>query len=93
MKVWEIMAKMKGLTDIQVDLDAYLEDGVLSAGIEAEVFKPLLGVRQAGRFDVRVTWPGRTGREGHEVREVREEPFRLLRITKEANRNIVKPTR
>ncbi|KAL2059364.1 hypothetical protein ABVK25_000657 [Lepraria finkii] len=90
MKVWEIMAKMTGLTDIQVDLDAYLEDGVLSAGIEAEVFKPLLGVRQAGRFDVRVTWPGRTGREGHEVRE---EPFRLMRITKEANRNIVKPTR
>ena len=90
MKVWEIMARMRGLTDIQVDLDAYLEDGVLSAGIEAEVFKPLLAVRQAGRFDVRVTWPGRAGRDGDEVRE---EPFRLMRITNEADRNVVKPTR
>ena len=90
MKVWEIMARMRGLTDIQVDLDAYLEDGILSAGIEAEVFKPLLEVRQAGRFDVRVTWSGRTGRDGDEVRE---EPFRLMRITKEADRNVVKPTR
>ena len=82
---------MKGLRDIQVDLDAYLEDGVLSAEVEEEVFRPLLEVRQAGRFDVRVTWPV-VGRRDREVG--RGEPFRLVRwTTTEADCNIVSPVR
>lgn len=48
------MARTRGLRDIQLDLDAYLEDWMLSAEVEEEVFRPLAGVRQVRSLDFRV---------------------------------------
>ena len=58
-KVWNILSYMQNLREVYVDLDAYLEEeaDTLTALIEAEVFEPLMRVRAASRFVVKITWP------------------------------------
>ena len=66
------MARMRGLCEVQVDLDAYLESETLSPQIEAEVFEPMLAVTKASHFVVHVSWPSDTN-------HLFDIPFRIIR--------------
>ena len=67
---------MEGLTIIDVDLDAYLEYPSMTPIAEAEIFIPLLVVRRATDFVVKLTWPG----PGNTI--LPNAPFRLERQTR-----------
>lgn len=74
-KVWQTMSRMKGLRDIQVDLDAYLETETLSPMVEADVLAPLMAVTTAPNFVIKASWP--LGPEPSAP--MTKTPYRLLR--------------
>jgi hypothetical protein len=73
LKVWEILACMRQLRDIHIDLDAYVDKVTLSPEVEAEVFTPLMRMTQVPNFVVRVSWP-----EDPRPSLLGETPFRLI---------------
>ena len=70
------MSHMDGLRIIDVDLDAYLEYPSMTPIAEAEIFIPLLAIRKATDFVVKVTWPG----PGYTI--LPNAPFRLERTAR-----------
>lgn len=54
--VWKILSGMQGLCELYVDLDAYLESEAFNPEIEADIFEPLVAVRVASKYVVRVPW-------------------------------------
>ena len=56
--MWEILSQSQGLQELLVDLHAYLEAFFMPPVTEAKVFKPLMAMKVASKFRVKVSWLG-----------------------------------
>jgi len=73
-EVWRVIARMKGLRDIRVQLTIARIYTNLILNSEVRLLEPLRAVKPANVFEVHVSWPGREG-----MSEMKDVPFRIQR--------------